>query len=287
MQTACGQTLPVVLTIAGSDSGGGAGVQADLKAFFALGVFGTSAITCVTAQNPGSVRGVEAITPEMVALQIHTVCEAFPVAVAKTGMLYSEPIIRAVARAVEACRLPLLVVDPVMVATSGARLLREDAMTALKQTLIPMARVITPNLPEAEILCGRRLSSQREAEEAAIEIEKNWGAACVLKGGHADWNPQQDKDGHAIGEIVDILCDQGRIWRFPGPRVPVAETHGTGCTFSAALTALLAAGRPLATAVGEAKEFVGASLRAAIPAGKHTPLRPQFSSRAPSDGART
>ena len=170
MNTKANDETPAVLTIAGSDSGGGAGLQADLKVFHALGCFGTTAITCVTAQNPDEVRGVEPVSPAMVAEQVRTVCAGFPIRVAKTGMLYSAEIIEAVADVVDECEIPLLVVDPVMVSTSGARLLREDAIAALLRRLIPKARVITPNLPEAEVLVGHTLESLDALQAAAEEI---------------------------------------------------------------------------------------------------------------------
>ncbi len=254
-------SMPAVLTIAGSDSGGGAGIQADLKTFAALGVFGTSAITCITAQNPDAVNGVEAITPRMIALQIRTVCQGFPVAAAKTGMLYSAAVIRAVCRALETEAIPRLVVDPVMVATSGARLLRGDAVRALRRDLLPRATVITPNLLEAEILAGHRIASLKDLRAAARRIGESFGTACVAKGGHLEG-----------GVVVDVLYDAGRISVYRAARVDARETHGTGCTFSAALTAFLARGCSLGEAVRRAKRFVTASLRRARRVGTHAPL---------------
>lgn len=270
------QTVPVCLTIAGSDSGGGAGIQADLKAFFALGAFGTSAITCLTAQNPDEVAGILPATPEMVALQIRTVCRAFPVAAAKTGMLYAVEIVRAVAAAVREAALPVLVVDPVMVATSGAKLLRDDAVQALCRELFPLAAAVTPNLPEAEILAGKRIRGADDLKEAAALIEKRFGAPCVAKGGHlgsagsptAKAGPERAGQGIA----VDVLCEKGEIREFRADMVEAARTHGTGCAFSAAITAFLARGETLADAVAKAKEFVTAALRHPYRAGRHTPL---------------
>ena len=259
------RTMPVALTIAGSDSGGGAGIQADLKTFSALDVFGTSAITCVTAQNPDEVRGVEAVDPKMVALQVETVCAGFPVGAAKTGMLYSAEIIRAVAGAVESCGLDKLVVDPVMVSTSGARLLREDAVVALRDELIPRALVLTPNLPEAEILCGHAITTLGELRAAAQELSETFGTACALKGGHLD-------DPETSGRVVDVLSTGGEAIAMEAPRVDGRETHGTGCTFAAAVTALLARGEPLADAVAGAQRFVGAALAGACRVGTHYPL---------------
>lgn len=257
-----GGALPAVLTIAGSDSGGGAGIQADLKTFMALGVYGASAITCVTAQNPDGVAGIAALAPRLVALQIRQVCWGFPIAAAKTGMLYSAAIIRAVARTVEELKIPNLVVDPVMVATSGARLLQPEAVRALRAALLPLARLITPNLPEAEALLDRRIATREEAAAAAAELSREFGTACVVKGGHL-----------AGREVWDVLADGRRLWVFKTPRVAARETHGTGCTFSAAAAALLARGRTLADAVQGAQRVVGAALRRAARVGRHYPLR--------------
>lgn len=254
-------STPVALTIAGSDSGGGAGVQADLKTFHSLGVFGTTAITCVTAQNPSGVAGVAAIEPAMVALQIRTVCEAFPVAAAKTGMLLSADIVQAVVDAVRLARIPRLVVDPVMVATSGASLLRSDAVTALQEQLLPMATVITPNLPEAEVLLGERIADLGALRAAAAELARIYGTACALKGGHLD-SPA----------VTDVLFCEGRLHEWSSPRIAAAETHGTGCTFAAALTAGLAKGLPLPQATEQARAFVIDALAHPLRTGRHSPL---------------
>lgn len=252
---------PVILTIAGSDSGGGAGIQADLKTISALGAFGTSALTCVTAQNPDAVTGIAALDPALVALQIHAVCSGFPVAAAKTGMLYSAEIIRAVAAADVQEGIPILVVDPVMVATSGASLLRDDAVAALCEDLIPQARVITPNLPEAEILCGHAIRTVEDLRSAAREIGQRFDVACVAKGGHLPGF-----------EVVDVLYDSGEEHLFGGPRLLTNSSHGAGCAFSAALATLLARGELLPQAVEGAKRYVAEALRTAEPVGRHHPL---------------
>lgn len=253
--------MPVVMTIAGSDSGGGAGIEADLKTFQALGVFGTAAVTCLTAQNPCRVAGIAPVDPDFVALQIRTVCDGFPVAAVKTGMLYSADIITAVASTVARLGLRPLIVDPVMVSASGVRLLRPDAVHALCAKLLPLARVVTPNLMEAEILCGRPIRSLDALKAAAAEISRKYGIACVAKGGHLS------------GAVVtDMLCDGGRTRVFSQPRVRLRGSHGTGCAFSAALTALLAGGESLPRAVESAKRFVTRALAQARPAGKHRPL---------------
>jgi hydroxymethylpyrimidine/phosphomethylpyrimidine kinase len=253
---------PVALTIGGSDSGGGAGIQADIKTFTALGCFGTSAITCITAQNPDEVTGIGAIQRRMVAKQIRAVASGFPVAAAKTGMLYSAGIIQAVAKAVKSNRIRVLVVDPVMIATSGASLLKDDAREILCRVLMPLATVVTPNLPEAEALWGHAIRSVVDLCEAARGIGKRFGVACVVKGGHL-----------AGGQVVDVLFVGGRLHEFRGPRVAAKETHGTGCTFSAAVTAGLAHGLSLPNAVRQAKRFVAESLRKSVAVGRHWPLR--------------
>ena len=253
--------LKVALTIAGSDSGGGAGIQADIKTFSSLGVFGTSAITCVTAQNPDEVRGIMALEPSFVDQQIRAVSESFPVSAAKTGMLYSADIIRVVARDDIREGIPILVVDPVMVASSGARLLQADAVDALCSELLPQARVVTPNLHEAEILYGRSISSADELRAAARKIGERFDLACVVKGGHL-----------AGAEVIDVLYDEGEEYVFTSPRVDIDETHGAGCAFSAALTAFLAKGELLSESVAAAKEYVRRALEQALSVGRHRPL---------------
>lgn len=253
--------IPVVLTIAGSDSGGGAGIQADLKTFMAMGVFGTSAVTCITAQNPAAVTGLEPLPARLVRAQIRAVRTGFPVAAAKTGMLYSETLIRTVARAMAPLRPFPLVVDPVMISTSGTRLLRRDAVEALCRELLPRATVITPNLDEAAALTGRPIRSLPALMAAARELSHRYGTACLVKGGHL---------GGAV--VTDVLCIQDELTLYKSPRVRMAATHGTGCTFSAALAAALARGTALHEAVAIAKQFVTEALRQARPAGVHHPL---------------
>ena len=254
-------SCPAVLSIAGSDSGGGAGIQADIKTISALGGFATTAITCVTAQNPEAVTGIAAMDPAMVTQQIAAVCAGFPVAAAKTGMLYSAEIISAVAAADVQEGIPILVVDPVMVAASGARLLRDDAVAALCELLIPQARVLTPNLHEVEILCGHAVRNLEELRAAAREIGERFDVAVVAKGGHL-----QGLD------VVDVLYDSGEEHLFTGPRILAASTHGAGCAFSAALATQLALGELLADAVELAKQYVAEALRSAESVGRHHPL---------------
>ncbi len=253
---------PVALSIAGSDSGGGAGIQADLKTFTAMGVFGTSAITCITAQNPDAVTGIEAVSPKLIAAQIKAVTRGFPVSATKTGMLFSTAVIQAVAKTLKNTECGPLVVDPVMVSTSGRRLLRQDAMKALFREILPLATVMTPNLNEAEILAGCRIRSLKDLQTACRVIAARFGVACVAKGGHLTG-----------GQVVDVLCTgDDDLTLYTAPRVNIRSTHGTGCTFSAALTAALALGQPLHEAVAIAKHFVTCALQNARPAGKYWPL---------------
>ena len=263
------QMCPAVMTIAGSDSGGQAGIQADLKTFAALGVFGTSAITCLTARTPSGAPGIYPVSPEFVREQILAVCESFPIKVAKTGMLFSADIIRVVAEEDVREGIEVLVVDPVMVASSGARLLQADAVAVLCEKLLPEARVITPNLREAEILCGHSISRVDELVDAAREIGANYDVACVAKGGHLDSSGDT---------VVDVLFDEGEQYIFEGPRVPASETPGAGSAFSAALAAFLARGLLLYEAVEGARRFVRRAIEESVRVGRHYPLNFQAAS---------
>ena len=241
--------LPVTLTIAGSDSGGGAGIQADLKTFQAFGCFGTSALTAITAQNTRGVSGVQGLDPDIVAGQIRAVLEDFPVGAAKTGMLFSVEIIQAVRSALENSRVPV-VVDPVMVATSGDRLLQAEAERALIDFLSE-ATVITPNLPEAGVILGRELRSLADMREGARELHERTGAAVLLKGGH------RLQDSEQTGQAIDVFYDvDGRLFEEARPVLDARNTHGTGCTLSAAIAAGLAHGRSLRDAVREARDYL-------------------------------
>jgi hydroxymethylpyrimidine/phosphomethylpyrimidine kinase len=252
-------TIPVALTVAGSDSGGGAGIQADLKTFHALGVFGTTAITAVTCQNPARVTAVQPVQPDIVAGQIERVLEAFRVGAAKTGMLYNAGIIHAVARQ----RLPKLVVDPVMVATSGALLLKADAVAVLKSKLFPRATVVTPNLIEAEILVGNRIRSLEALRDAARALTTRYGVPFLVKGGHL----------RGVKSAVDVLFDGRKLHEFSAPLIPGIRTHGTGCTYSAAIAGNLALGFGLVAAIGRAKILVTRAIRDAVRIGKFHTLR--------------
>ena len=235
--------LPVVMSIAGSDNSAGAGAQADLKTFSALGTYGVTAITCVVAEVPGKVSAIQPIEPRIVAEQIRLLFEAFPIAAVKTGMLYSREIIEVVADALQSA-IPL-VVDPVMVATSGDPLLHRDAIALYRERLFPMAKVITPNLDEAAVLIGRPITNLEEMRLGGQELAVRFGIAILLKGGHLR---------EAIA--TDLLFADGEIHEFRAPFVPGVSTHGTGCTYSAAIAAELARGLPLVEAVASAKRYV-------------------------------
>jgi len=250
---------PVLLTIAGSDSGGGAGIQADLKTFAAHGAYGTSAVTAVTAQNPAGVTAIQGLDPELVAEQIRQVARYFTLAAAKTGMLFSAAIVRAVAEAYrEIAPRPPLVVDPVLVATSGARLLQDDAAAVLCERLLPLAALVTPNLDEAGLLLGRTLSVRDDLEPAARELHARFGASVLVKGGHL----------RDAAEAVDCLFDGRTVTWYTQPFVRGVNTHGTGCTLSAAIAAALGAGWPLPVAVGRARAYLQAGLVTAVQAGR-------------------
>ncbi len=252
----------VALTVAGSDSGGGAGIQADLKTFAALGIYGLSVITAITAQNTVGVRAVQEVDTSVIRDQLDAVAEDFTIGAVKTGMLSSAQIIRVVVEGVRKHGLMHLVVDPVMVAKSGDRLLREDAVTALREELLPLAAVVTPNLPEAEVLAGFPIRSMADRRLAASTILALGPQAVVIKGGHGQDDP-----------VVDLLVHPGGVQELPAPRVQTTSTHGTGCTFSAAIAAGLAAGLELPRAVVEARAFLSDALRTAPGLGHgHGPL---------------
>jgi hydroxymethylpyrimidine/phosphomethylpyrimidine kinase len=252
--------VKVVLTIAGSDSGGGAGIQADLRTFAAHGVHGTSAITAVTAQNSVAVLDWAAMEPRMVVAQIDAVASDMEVAAAKTGMLATAAIVLAVAEAVERRRLPLLVVDPVMVAKSGDRLLDADAESAY-QRLIPLATVLTPNLPETEALLGRAVRTLSDMRESARALHAMGPRAVVVKGGHLE------------GDAVDVFFDGSLLEELPAPRIATVNTHGTGCTYSAAIAARLALGDSLLDAVRGAKSYLTEAIRRSYSVGHgHGPV---------------
>jgi hydroxymethylpyrimidine/phosphomethylpyrimidine kinase len=250
------------LTIAGSDSGGGAGIQADLKTFAAHQVYGTSAITALTAQNTRAVRGVHAVPPAFVQQQIEAVVEDIGCDAVKTGMLATADIVSIVAAAVQRFELPNLVVDPVMVAKGGDRLLQQDAVDAIRTRLLPLAHVVTPNVPEAEVLTGLTIHTIDDMRRAARALLACGPRAVLLKGGHLD-----DVDA------IDLLVDEEQEVVLRGPRVQGRHTHGTGCTLAAAIAARLARGEPLDEAARAAKQYVAGAMTHGIDVGSgHQPL---------------
>jgi hydroxymethylpyrimidine/phosphomethylpyrimidine kinase len=248
--------IPKALTIAGSDSGGGAGIQADLKTFSAFRVFGMSVITAVTAQNSLGVQGVENLPPAFVARQLRSVLEDFGADAAKCGMLSTAPIIEAVAAELTTRRIEKLVVDPVMVAKSGDRLLQPEARAALADRILPLALLVTPNLPEAEVLAEMRVAEPEDMEEAARRIHLMGPRYVLVKGGHLK------------GDATDLLWNGREFTRFSTPRIDSQNTHGTGCTFSAAIAAGLARGQALGDAIRSAKAYVTRAIREGFQAGR-------------------
>ena len=248
---------PRALTIAGSDSGGGAGIQADLKTFSALGVFGMTAITAVTVQNTRGVQGIEAVAPEVVAQQIEVVASDIGVDAAKTGMLANAGVVRAVADAIEATGIERLVVDPVFVSKHGHPLLADDAVEVLRRRILPLATIVTPNLPEAAGLAGCPVEHPDDMRRAADAILALGARAVLVKGGHLE----------ASTEARDLLVAEGREEWLIAERIATRHTHGTGCTLSSAVTAYLALEHPLVDAVRAGKMFVTEAIRHALAIG--------------------
>jgi hydroxymethylpyrimidine/phosphomethylpyrimidine kinase len=243
---------PVVLTIAGSDNSAGAGAQADLKTLSYLGCYGLTAITCVVAEVPGKVSAIQTVRPDIVGEQVALSFSAFPVSSAKTGMLYSSAIIKVVARELSEKRTKL-VVDPVMVASSGDSLLQKSAITAYRKELFPLATLVTPNLHELRILAGRDIRTLDQIKDAGRYLTDTYGCAFLLKG------------GHLRGKLaIDVLVTTNSLDEFAATFVPGVKTHGTGCTYSAAIAAGLARGRSLYEAVLAAKEYVTTSIRKSL-----------------------
>ena len=259
--------IPVALTIAGSDPGGGAGIQADLKTFHQFGVYGEAAVTLLTVQNTCNVFEVLCLEPRFVRAQVEAVLEDIPPQAAKTGALGNEAIIEAVAELAAGLHAPL-VVDPVMISKHGAPLIAASARPVLEKKLLPRAALITPNLHEAAALAGRDVSSLEQMEDAARLLFERTGASVLVKG------------GHLAGEAVDVLCHRGEVRLYRSPRIETRHTHGTGCTYSAAITACLALGMDLPEAVERAKRFVTEAIRTSPglgrgsgPVNHHAPAR--------------
>jgi hydroxymethylpyrimidine/phosphomethylpyrimidine kinase len=254
--------MKIALTVAGSDSGGGAGIQADLKTFQQFGVYGTSVIVALTAQNTRGVRAVEAVPEAMVSAQLTALAEDLPPDALKTGMLAEAGLVRLVAKAIRENGWQPLVVDPVMVATSGHRLLTTEAEDVIRESLVPLAALVTPNLDEAAVLTGRVVHDVATMERAGETLLRFGAAAALVKGGHLSGDT-----------LTDVLVTPEGVRRFSRPRVPTGSTHGSGCTLSAAITAGLALGRPLATAVEDALDFVHRAIAGAPGLGAgHGPL---------------
>ena len=254
--------MRIALTIAGSDSGGGAGIQADLKTFHQFGVFGTSVITAVTAQNTVAVRAWEALPAGLVAQQIDALATDLPPDALKSGMLGSEELVETTAAGIARYSLPHYVLDPVMVATSGDRLLEPAAEALIARRLVPLAELVTPNLDEARILVQEEVRTPQQMERAGRALVGMGARAALVKGGHLSGD-----------EIVDVLVSDGAVRRFTRPRIDTTSTHGTGCTLSAGIAAGLALGRPLAQAVADALDFVHRAIAAAPGLGAgHGPL---------------
>ena len=257
------KTLPVALTIAGSDSGGGAGIQADLKTFAAFGVHGSSAIACLTAQNPKHVLGVEPCSPKILRQQIEAVFAELPPHAVKTGMLFSVENISVVAIFFgKMAARKHLIIDPVMISTSGTRLLQPGAEKILREKLLPLATLVTPNLDEAEILVGQKISSPEDLRSAAREIHSRFGCAVLVKGGHLK----------NCREALDVFFDGENELLLSAPFVKGVSTHGTGCTYSAAICAALALGHDLPHAVELGKHFITEAISASYKIGRHFAL---------------
>ena len=248
--------MKTALTIAGSDSSGGAGIQADIKTMTANGVYAMSAITALTAQNTTGVTGIMEVTPDFLKEQLDCIFTDIRPDAVKTGMVSSSALIEVIAERLRFYGAENIVVDPVMVATSGARLISEDAIETLKKELLPLATVITPNIPEAEVLSGRRVNSKEDMERVALEIYEKYGCSVLCKG------------GHSVNDANDLLYDgQALIW-FKGKRIDKPNTHGTGCTLSSAIASGLAKGYDLPTAVKGAKNYISGALAAMLDLGK-------------------
>ncbi len=253
--------MRTVLTIAGSDPSGGAGIQADLKTLAAFGVYGVSAVTAVTVQSTKGVEDTASLSSDLVMAQIEAIAADVAVHATKIGMLGNAAIVEAVVAAIEELELPLVVVDPVLVSTSGARLLDDEGLRALSLQLLPRARVVTPNIPEAEAISGQAIESAEGACEAARRIHKMGAAAVIITGGHADWKYEQRSEaGGRGGEVVDLLFDGHAFHELRVARVDGPPAHGTGCAFASAIAAGLALGLELPDAAARAQRYVAGAL---------------------------
>lgn len=258
--------MKTVLSIAGSDSSGGAGIQADLKTITMNGAYGMTAVTALTAQNTTGVTDIMNVTPDFLAEELDAVFTDIRPDAVKIGMVSEAELIRVIARKLKEYRASHIVLDPVMVATSGAKLISDDAISSLTEYLLPLAELITPNIPEAEQLSGRAITSEEDMITAAREISGRYGCCTLLKG------------GHSLNDANDLLCRDGEILWFRGKRIHNPNTHGTGCTLSSAIAANLAKGFPLDDSVGRAKEYISGALGAMLDLGKGSgPMNHAFS----------
>lgn len=262
------QRIHTALTIAGSDSSGGAGIQADIKTMSAHGVYAMSAITALTAQNTTGVSAIAEVTPAFLKSQLDSVFSDIRPDAVKTGMVASGELIEVIADALAFYGAENVVVDPVMIATSGSRLLREDALCALREKLLPLASVVTPNIPEAKVLSAMEIACKADMERAAREIERTCGCAVLLKG------------GHQVSDADDLLCRGGVLTWFRGERIDNPNTHGTGCTLSSAIASNLALGHPLEETIARSKAYISGALRAGLDLGQGSgPLDHMFAIR--------
>jgi len=260
------QETPVALTIAGSDSGGGAGIQADLKTFASLNVHGTCAITCITAQNPKGVSGIQACRTNLIAAQIDAVFRELPPAVVKTGMLFSAGIIRIVANTLRTFGPIPIVVDPVMISTSGVPLLQKRAVSSLEKELFPMASLITPNVDEAQVLSGIRIRNPEDLRTSARILHSKYGCVVLVKGGHLA----------KLREAADIFYDGRTELLLTAPFIRGVATHGTGCTYSAAIASYIALGNSLQDSVEQAKTYVTGAIAHSRKVARHSVLNHQW-----------
>ncbi len=248
--------MKTALTIAGSDSSGGAGIQADIKAMTMNGVYAMSAVTALTAQNTTGVRSISEVTPDFLRDQLDMIFTDIRPDAVKIGMVSSSELIKVIAERLTFYKAENIIVDPVMVATSGAELVKREAVTTLKECLLPIADLITPNIPEAELLSGMKIAGEKDMERAAVCINRGFGCAVLLKG------------GHSVSDANDLLCKNGEIKWFCGRRIANPNTHGTGCTLSSAIAANLAKGFDLDTSVRRAKDYISSALAAMLDLGQ-------------------
>jgi len=252
--------MHTALTIAGSDPSGGAGIQADLKTFAAFGVYGTSAITAITVQNTMGVEAIAPLSADLVTAQIEALAGDFAIDATKIGMLATAAIVEAVAAAIAELELRLVVLDPVLVSSSGDRLLDDEGLQAMCTELLSRVRVVTPNLPEAEVLSGRTIQSMDDARDAARLIHSRGAAAVIITGGHGLAGSQNSEVGTENPDVIDLLFDGQTFHEFRVRRIESQQTHGTGCTYASAIAASLALGRDLVDAAGRAQQYVSAAI---------------------------